>query len=260
MLLPRIIPSLLLHKGGIVKTRRFKNPSYIGDPINAIRIFNEKEVDELLVLDIDATKANIEPDYVLIEKVAGECFMPLAYGGGIRTIKQAKRLFELGVEKICIQTAALDNPVFIKHLSECFGSQSIMVSIDIKKNILGRPYIFSSARKKYITSNWLQLINELVLSGAGEILFNCVDRDGTLAGPDLQLITTVCNSVRIPLIAQGGIACLDDIKKAVDAGASAVAAGAFFVYHGPFRAVLLTYPSPEDLSRTFSPTHQTFLP
>lgn len=254
MLKHRVIPALLLRNGGLVKTRRFKDPKYVGDPINAIRIFNEKEVDELLVLDITAGKEKREPDYSLIEQFAGECLMPLAYGGGVRTARQAQHIFASGVEKICIQTAALENLQLVRELADRFGSQSIMVSLDIKRNWLGSAQVFASAKGKTISVNWLQLLSGLVNAGAGEVLLNAVDKDGTLAGPDLDLIRQASERVDVPLIAVGGVSSLADIKSAVEAGASAVAAGAFFVYHGPHRAVLITYPRYHELQQLFAQT------
>lgn len=252
MLKHRVIPALLLRNGGVVKTQRFKDPKYVGDPINAIRIFNEKEVDELMVLDITASKEKREPDYELIEQFAGECFMPLAYGGGVRTVKQAQRIFASGVEKICIQTAALDNLQLIRELADRFGSQSIMVSLDIKKNWFGRAQAFAAAKGMTLSTDWLQLLSGLVGAGAGEVLLNAVDKDGTLSGPDLDLIRQASEQVDVPLIALGGVSSLADIKSAVEAGASAVAAGAFFVYHGPHRAVLITYPKYHELEQLFA--------
>lgn len=247
MLKNRIIPALLLKNSGLVKTTKFKNPKYVGDPINAIKIFNEKQVDELMVLDIMASKEGREPNYNLIEQFAGECFMPLAYGGGIRTVDQAKRLFACGIEKICLQTAALENLVLVTDLADRFGSQSIMISLDIKKNWLGNPQVYSAAREKSLSNNWLELLQQMIDAGAGEVLLNAVDKDGTLSGPDLDLIQKASKAIEVPLIAIGGISSLSDIKAAVNAGASGVAAGAFFVYYGPHRAVLITYPKYEEL-------------
>jgi len=246
-----VIPALLLRNGGLVKTTRFKNPKYVGDPINAIRIFNDKEVDELMVLDIDASKNSKEPNYDLLEQIAGECFMPLAYGGGVKTLAHARHLFSLGIEKLCIQTAAFENSSFITQLSNEFGSQSIVVSIDIKTNWRGRPYVYKSSASKGLSMNWLEYIAQMVEVGAGEILLNSVDKDGTLSGPDLQLIRSASKQISVPLIALGGISSLTDIRNCVDAGANAVAAGAFFVYHGPHRAVLITYPKYQDLEQLF---------
>lgn len=251
MLKHRVIPTLLLHNGGLVKTQRFKAPKYVGDPINAIRIFNEKEVDELMVLDISASKNNREPDYALIEQFASECYMPLTYGGGVRTVQQAQRIFASGVEKICVQTAALDNLQLVRQLADRFGSQSIMVSLDIKKDWLGRAKAFAAAQGKTLSTDWLQLLADLVGAGAGEVLLNAINKDGTLSGPDLDLIRQASEQIDVPLIAVGGVSSLADIKSAVKAGASAVAAGAFFVYHGPHRAVLITYPKYQELEQLF---------
>lgn len=247
MLKHRIIPCLLLQKGGLVKTQKFTNPKYIGDPINAIRIFNEKEVDELIVLDISASKNGAEPDYALIEEFAGECFMPLAYGGGIRTVEQAQKLFALGVEKICLQTAALEDLSLITRLSDQFGNQSVLISVDVKKNWLGKPQLYSAATGKSISQDWRAFLIQAVQAGAGEVVLNAVDQDGMMQGMDLQLIRSAVSAINVPLIATGGAGNLADIKAGVVAGASAVAAGAFFVFHGPHRAVLITYPRYDEL-------------
>lgn len=254
MLKHRVIPALLLCNGGLVKTLKFKDPKYVGDPINAIRIFNDKEVDELMVLDITASRERREPNYALIEEFAGECFMPLAYGGGVTHVEQAARLFGLGVEKICLQTAALKDLTLVNRLAERFGSQSVMVSVDVKRNWLGRAQLYGAADGKARSEPWLDLTQRLVNAGAGEVLLNAVDRDGTLAGPDLQLIGEAAASLSVPLIAVGGVSSLADIKAAVEAGASAVAAGAFFVFHGPHRAVLITYPKYQELENLLKTT------
>jgi len=253
MLKHRVIPALLLKNTGLVKTVRFKNPKYVGDPINAIRIFNDKEVDELMVLDILASKERRDPNYELIEQIAGECFMPLCYGGGIRSLDQAKRIFSLGVEKICLQTAVLDNLEIISDIADRFGSQSVVVSVDIKRDWLGRYHLYRSDSAKSIPISWQKFIRDAVAAGAGEILLNAVDRDGTLAGPDLDLIRQSNHNLQVPLIALGGVGSLEDIRLAVAAGANAVAAGAFFVFHGPHRAVLITYPPYEVLEDLLKP-------
>jgi cyclase len=247
MLKHRVIPSLLLHNDGLVKTQKFSHPKYVGDPINAIRIFNDKEVDELVVLDISASREDREPNYELIEQLAGECFMPLCYGGGIRTIEQARKLFELGLEKVAIQSAALEDMSLITKISEQFGSQSVVVSVDIKKNWLGKRNLFVSASKQLSSRKWTEFIQQAVAAGAGEVMLNAVDRDGLMQGMDIDLIREASLNLSVPLIAVGGVGSLEDIKAATDAGASAVAAGAFFVYHGPHRAVLITYPSYSEL-------------
>ena len=249
MLKIRVIPSLLLKNAGLVKTQQFKNPKYIGDPLNAIRIFNEKQVDELMLLDIGASKVNSDPNYALLEKIAGECFMPLAYGGGIRTLSQAKQLFALGIEKICIQTSAFDDISFVSELADHFGSQSVIVSIDIKKNLIGQYKLYDYKSGKNRSASWQNHLRDLVLAGAGEVLLNNVDKDGTMSGPDLGLIRLASSTVDVPLIALGGVSSLQDIRQCVHAGADAVAAGAFFVFHGPHKAVLITYPGYEALAK-----------
>ncbi len=251
MLKHRVIPCLLLHEGGLVKTMRFKKPAYVGDPINAIRIFNEKEVDELLVLDIGATREGREPNYALIEQFAGECFMPLSYGGGIQTVTQARRLFSLGVEKVCLQTSAMRDMNIIREIAELSGNQSVLFSLDVRKSLLGRYKVYASATGKSIDVRWQTILQEAVHAGAGEVIINAVDRDGTMTGIDEELIREAATLIPVPLIAVGGVGSLADIRKAVDAGASAVSAGAFFVFHGPHRAVLITYPQYKDLDNLF---------
>jgi cyclase len=253
MLKHRVIPCLLLRNGGLVKTLKFANPKYVGDPINAIRIFNDKEVDELMVLDITASKEHRAPDFALIEQFAGECFMPLCYGGGIRTIEQAQKLFALGVEKICLQTAVLEDISFVTRLADRFGSQAVLVSIDIRRNWRGKPNLYAAAMNKTLRAAWLEYSQKVVAVGAGEIVVNAVDRDGTMAGMDLVLIQEACAALSVPVIAMGGAGSLADIKAATDAGASAVAVGAFFVFHGPHRAVLITYPQYHELENLWKP-------
>ena len=247
MLNPRVIPSLLLSKGGLVKTQRFSAPKYVGDPINAVRIFNDKEVDELMVLDIDATKEGRGPDFELIEQLAGECFMPLCYGGGIRSFDDARSLFGLGVEKIAIQSAFLQDPSILRRIASHAGEQAVVASIDVEKNWLGKYKVRASAGVRPRSSDWRVLLREAVANGAGEVLITSVEREGTLKGMDLALIEEASRSIDVPLIAAGGAGSLDDIRAAVRSGANAVAAGAFFVFHGPHRAVLITYPQYEEL-------------
>jgi cyclase len=249
MLRNRVIPALLLNQTGLVKTTQYKNPKYVGDPINVIRIFNDKEVDELLLLDIYASKEKREPNYNLIKEIAGECYMPMTYGGGISNFEQADKIFSCGVEKICLQSAVIYNPTFISDLAKYFGTQSIMISVDVKKNSFGQPSFFHASEEKILELDLLSLIKKFVNAGAGEILLNVVDKEGTLSGPDLKLIQKISQLIEVPLIASGGISSLADIKAAVDAGASAVAAGAFFVYYGPHKAVLITYPKYSELEK-----------
>lgn len=252
MLKHRVIPCLLLRNGGLVKTIKFSDPKYVGDPINAIRIFNDKEVDELMVLDITASKEKKEPNYALIEQFASECFMPLSYGGGIKNMEQAQRLFNSGIEKICLQTSVLEDLSLVKNLSDKWGSSSILVSIDVKKNWMGQPKLYSAATGKTLDKKWTDFMLEAVKAGAGEIVLNAVDKDGTMKGMDTELIKEAAKLLSVPLVAVGGAGSLADIKAAVDAGANAVSAGAFFVFQGPHRAVLITYPKYKELVQLLS--------
>ena len=247
MLNPRVIPSLLLSKGGLVKTQRFSAPKYVGDPINAVRIFNDKEVDELMVLDVDATREGRGPDFELIEQLAGECFMPLCYGGGIRNFDDARTLFGLGVEKVAIQSAFLQDPTVLRRIASHAGEQAVVASIDVEKNWLGKHKVRASQGIRPRSSDWRLLLREAVANGAGEVLLTSVEREGAMKGMDLPLIEEASRSIEVPLIAAGGAGSLADIRAAVASGASAVAAGAFFVFHGPHRAVLITYPRYEEL-------------
>lgn len=246
MLRPRVIPCLLLHQGGLVKTRRFRDPTYVGDPVNAIRIFNEKEVDELVVLDIDASREGREPDYALVEHIAGECFMPLCYGGGIRTVEQADRLFSMGVEKVSLQTAALRDMDLIGSIASRFGSQSVIFSLDLRRDWFGRARVFSACERRRTRARWQDTLVDAVKAGAGEVMLNVVNRDGTMSGMDLDLVREASALVSVPLVAMGGIGSTADIEAGFQAGASAVGAGSFFVFHGPNRAVLITYPRPDE--------------
>ena len=230
-----------------MKTEKFGKPKYVGDPINAVRIFNEKEVDELMVLDIDATREGRGPDFEMIDQIASECFMPLCYGGGVRTAEDARRLFGLGVEKVALQSAVTRDPGIVREIADRAGEQAVVVSIDLKRNWLGKPQLHSTSGAKPRFSDWREAVRDAVALGAGEILLNAVDRDGTLAGPDLDLIREASAIADVPLIAIGGVSSLKDIKAATDAGASAVAAGAYFVFQGPHRAVLITYPRYDEL-------------
>jgi imidazole glycerol-phosphate synthase subunit HisF len=252
----RVIPALLLRNGDLVKTRQFKSATYIGDPINAIRIFNEKEVDEIMVLDIMASRQKQEPDYAMIELLAGECFMPLCYGGGLRTVDQAARIFDLGVEKISLQSSALEDIKLISDIASRFGSQSVVVSVDIKYNWLNRSFLYQSCTRKLLKKDWVAFAKEAVDAGAGELLVNVVNRDGEMCGYDLDIVRQAANAVSVPVIALGGASDLKDFKSAVDAGASAVAAGAMFVFHGPHRAVLITYPPYSVLEKLMDSDHE----
>jgi cyclase len=253
----RVIPALLLRDDGLVKTRRFDKAKYVGDPINAIRIFNEKEVDELIVLDIDATRLKRQPNYSLIEEFAAECFMPLGYGGGISTVAQARQIFSLGVEKVVLQSAALENPGIVTELAARFGSQSIVISIDVKRDWFGRSRLWSSSTRRNLSADWQAVMKELVSAGAGEVLLTDVDRDGMQNGYDLDLINSASAILDVPLVALGGAGNQQHLLEAVQAGASAVAAGSLFVLQGPHRAVLISYPGYSVLEALFRSSNET---
>ena len=247
MLRTRVIPTLLLKDDGLVKTTKFKKPKYVGDPINAVKIFNDKEVDELIFLDITATPQNRGPNFNLIKDIANEAFMPFGYGGGITKIEEIEELFFLGVEKIILNTSAYLNPNLITEAANIFGNQSIVVAIDVKRNLFGREYIYIYCGKKKIKVDPVEYAKKVELLGAGEIFLNSIDRDGTMLGYDLSLIQSITEAVEIPVIASGGAGSIDDFADAVKIGAGAVAAGAMFVFNGTHRAVLISYPNYEDL-------------
>ena len=215
--------------------------------MNAIRIFNEKEVDELIVLDITASRNGTNPDFALIEEFASECFMPLCYGGGIRTIEDVRRLFASGVEKVSLQTAILDDLSLVERVSEEYGSQSVVVSMDVKKTMFRGYQLHRTTEGKADGRSIVEFRDAATAAGAGEILVNSIDRDGTLSGMDTTLIEKCAEGCDVPVIALGGAARISDLRAAIDAGASAVAAGAMFVFHGPLRAVLITYPDYSEL-------------
>lgn len=244
----RVIPVLLLRGGGLVKTVKFKDPKYVGDPINAVRIFNEKEVDEIVFLDISATPGGRGPDFDLLTDIAGEAFMPMAYGGGITNIDQVRRLFALGFEKVVINSAAFESPDLIRDSSQIYGSQSIVGCIDVRRTLLGKPELYSESGRLKRPIALLQHVSNLKSAGVGEILVNSIDKDGTQSGYDLKLVREVADAIDVPVVACGGASGIDDFAAAVDAGASAVAAGSLFVFYGPHRAVLINYPDRRDLS------------
>lgn len=250
MLRTRIIPVLLLQDHGLVKTTRFKDPKYIGDPINAIRIFNEKEVDELIFLDISASKEGRVPSYDLINKLATECFMPFCYGGGIRDISTIRKILKLGVEKVAVNTQALENPEFIKEAASIFGSSTIVVSIDVKKNLLGQYRLFLPSGKINVKNDVLAFAKQMEAYGAGELIVNSVDADGVMQGYDLKLLKMITSNVNIPVIGCGGAGRVEHFLSAsTEGGASAVAAGSMFVFHGKHKAVLITYPNQKELRK-----------
>lgn len=239
----RVIPCLLIRGNGLVKTRRFKDPVYVGDPVNAIRIFSEKEVDEIVLLDIDASREGREPNYELISEMAGEAFMPVAYGGGIRNLDQVRRLIRAGIEKVVINTVATESTEVIRAASEVFGNQAVVGAVDVKRTLLGGYRVVVKSASVEIKIGLEEHVQSLVAAGAGEIFLNSVDRDGMMGGYDLQLVRSVTQSVDVPVIACGGAGTVEHLSQGVrEGGASAVAAGSMFVFHGKHRAVLINYP------------------
>ena len=237
----------------MVKTVKFKKPNYIGDPRNAIKIFNEKEVDELVFLDISASKEKRAPNFRMLEEIASECFMPVGYGGGIRSLEDVKRIFNIGIEKVIFNTACLENPALIKETVKIAGSQSVVASIDVKMNWQGHYMVYAHRRKKKLNIRILDHAKNLEDLGVGEILLNSVDRDGTYLGYDLALLQKTCKTLKVPVIACGGASKLEDFRDAIQKGnASAVAAGSLFVYHGDsHHAVLINYPTHDKLKNLF---------
>ncbi len=249
---PRVIPALLLSNQGLVKTVGFSEPRYVGDPINAVRIFNEKQVDELVFLDITATREDRGPDLDLLNRIASEAFMPFAYGGGITTIEHVQEILSLGVEKVVLNTVAVETPDLIDRAAEVAGSSSVVVSIDARRRRFRGDYrVWTRGGTGKTSLDPIDFAKTVANRGAGEILINAIDRDGRMDGYDLDLIQAVSDAVMIPVVALGGGGSLEDLRRAVERGASAVAAGSMFVFHGPRRAVLITYPDYDRLTELF---------
>lgn len=248
----RIIPCLLLSDRKLVKTVNFKKPRYVGDPINAVKIFNEKEVDELIFLDIDASKNNSSPDFEYLSSITAQCFMPLCYGGGVKSIEDIKRLFSIGFEKVAICTAAYDGEQLVKEAVSIFGSQSIVGCVDVKRNIFGEysAYINSSTRK--VKDSLINYVERLASYGVGEILINNISRDGTMQGYDDTLIDSIASKISVPLIICGGAASVEEMVDVTKSGrVDAASAGSLFVYYGENRAVLINYPTSDMLVKLF---------
>lgn len=244
MLVPRIIPCLLVHNKGLVKTVKFKDAKYVGDPINAVKIFNEKESDELMVLDIDATVQNREPDYKMIENLATECRMPLCYGGGIKTVEQATKIFNLGVEKIALSSAAIENTRLISDIAKEVGNQSVVVVIDVKKKMFGGYDVYTHNGTKKTNIDLEKFIIELQSLGIGEIVINSIDNDGVMKGYDLSLIEKIKPLINVPMTVLGGAGTLEDINKLIEKfGIIGCSAGSLFVFKGKYKAVLINYPN-----------------
>jgi cyclase len=237
----------------LVKTVKFKDSTYIGDPINAIKIFNEKEVDELIFLDIDASKEKKEPPFNLLKNIASECFMPLCYGGGISSIDQISEIIKCGVEKVSINTHAVKNPLFIKNAADIYGSSTIVAAIDVKKNIFGKYQIYINGGSENTNKDPLEFAKLIEQMGAGEIFLNSIDKDGTMTGYDIELIKKISNSVKIPVIACGGAGNIEHMREAIQQGAAAaVSAGSFFVFYGKRKAVLISYPRIDEIKYIYS--------
>ncbi|MGE4578791.1 MAG: AglZ/HisF2 family acetamidino modification protein [Desulfuromonadales bacterium] len=248
MLRPRIIPCLLVHNGGLVKTVQFGKSKYVGDPLNAVRIFNEKAVDELMVVDIDATVHQREPDYALIKNLAAECRMPLCYGGGVKTVDQIQKIISLGVEKVSVSSAAVHDPDLLIEASEKVGSQSVVVVIDVKKKgLFGRYEVFTHNGSKATGLNPVDLAKKVEQLGAGEVVVNSIDQDGMMKGYDLDLVSKVRDATTVPLTVLGGAGSLDDIAALIRThDIIGAAAGSLFVFKGVYRAVLINYPNPAE--------------
>jgi cyclase len=237
----RVIPCLCLQGGGLVKTRKFKDPVYIGDPVNAVKIFSDKEADEICVLDIAASRSGKEPDYELLAEMAGEAFMPMSYGGGISNVAQIRRLIRCGIEKIVVNSYSVNNLQWLQEAVQVFGSQAIVGCLDVKKTLFGSYRLMTHSATKEGKVELDLHIKKLVDAGVGEIFINSIDRDGTMSGYDLPLLQQIVNSVTVPVVICGGAGTTDDLKEAVRHGASGVAAGSMFVFHGKHRAVLISY-------------------
>ena len=250
MLSTRIIPCLLLKDGGLVKTVKFKNPTYVGDPINAIKIFNEKMADELIFIDINATVQQQKPNFEIIRQIASECFMPVCYGGGIRSIQDMETIFKLGIEKISISSYAVENPSFITEAAKHFGTQSIVVCIDVKRDLWDKYKVVTHTGNKTTALDPVEHAVHMTDLGAGEILINTVDRDGVMEGYDISLIRAVADKISVPVIACGGAGSLQHIADVLkDGRASSAAVGSLFVFYGKHRAVLINYPGPKEVGK-----------
>lgn len=236
---------------GLVKTRRFSEPVYLGDPRNVVKIFNDKEVDELVLLDITATREKRPPRIDLISEIVSECFAPLGYGGGITSVEEVRRLINIGIEKVVINSAAIENPRLVEQSARIVGSQSVVVSIDVRKTRSGSYEVFTHAGKRSTNRDPIHVAKEMERAGAGEILLNSIDLDGMMTGYDLDLIRMVAGEIQVPLVACGGAGRLQDLAFAAQAGASAAAAGSIFVFHGRLRGVLITFPDSEQLDEIF---------
>lgn len=250
MLRPRIVPCLLVHNKGLVKTVKFKDPKYVGDPLNAVKIFNEKEVDELIVMDIDASVEHRDPNFELIKNLAIECRMPFCYGGGVSTVEHAIKIISLGAEKVALNTAAIQNPQIVADIAKAVGKQSVIVVMDVKKKFLGGYEVMTCNGKKSTGKEPVEMAKKFESLGAGEIVINSIDNDGVMNGFDNVINDKVRNSINIPMTILGGAGNISHIKEAIERyGVIGVAAGSLFVFKGIYKAVLINYPSQEDISK-----------
>lgn len=248
MIKPRVIPALLLKGQGLVKTVKFKEPKYLGDPINIVRIFNDKEVDELVLLDITATPEKRGPQFDLLKNITSEAFIPLGYGGGIRSMDDVRKLLSIGIEKLIMNTSAVETPSLVREVADHAGSQAAVVSMDVKKGLLSKYEVFTHCGQKKTGLDPVKHAVEMERMGAGEIIINSIDRDGTMQGYDLDLVRKVADAVQVPVVACGGAGNLSHVSEVIKQGhASAAAAGSIFVFQGPLRGVLISYPSPKEL-------------
>ena len=254
MLRSRIIPCLLVKNKGLVKTVQFKEGKYVGDPINAVKIFNEKEVDELMVLDIDATKEGREPDFVMIENLANESRMPLCYGGGVKTVEHAKKIIHLGAEKVALSSAVIENPNLVTDIANAVGVQSVIIVLDVKKKgLFGKYQVCTNNGTKSTGKNPVDLAKKFESLGAGEIVVNSIDNDGVMKGYDINLIDLVRSAIDLPLTVLGGAGSLEDIKNVIAKyKIIGVAAGSLFVFKGKFKAVLINYPNKDEKRKLLS--------
>lgn len=253
MLRPRIIPCLLVQNCGLVKTVKFSGPKYVGDPVNAVKIFNEKEVDELIVLNIDSSTHNQEPNYAMIRDLAFECRMPLCYGGGVKTVGQVERIISLGVEKVAVSSAAVETPKIVKNAAAACGAQSVIVVMDVKKSRWGnkRELMTHNATKR-TGLDPVDFAKQMEEFGAGEVVINAIDRDGVMKGYDIELVEEIRKAVSIPITALGGAGSLKDIAHLIrNFGIIGAAAGSLFVFKGKYRAVLINYPNHADKEKLF---------
>jgi cyclase len=250
MIRARAIPCLLLKDNGLVKTVRFKDPTYIGDPINAVKIYNEKEVDELIFLDINATVEGREPNFDLVQRIASECFMPFAYGGGVKNLESIRKLLRLGVEKVILNSVTAENPELLRRATETFGSSTIIAAIDIKKTLWGKYKRFIRSGKTSVSGDIVECAQKLESLGAGELFVNSIDHDGVMQGYDVEIVQKIAHSVNIPVIACGGAGSLEHMRELIEkTSVSAAAAGSIFVYHGKLKGVLINYPSRTELDK-----------